>query len=131
MRFGNREGRATRTASLGVALLFACLAGHAQSTASSSAAANLPLPNGTGRLDPSMGTRSDQGYEEPQSFRVMRQKARRDEIKKQMEANATRLLRLTAELRNDLLTREPTEADGKRLDDIAKLAHAVREQMKQ
>ena len=48
-----------------------------------------------------------------------------------MEEHATRLLRLTAELKNDLQTREPTEADSKRLDEIAKLAHAVREQMKQ
>jgi hypothetical protein len=68
---------------------------------------------------------------EPQSLRVLRLNARRDEIKKRMEQNATRLLQLTAELRNDLQTREPTEADSKRLDEIAKLAHAVREQMKQ
>ena len=65
------------------------------------------------------------------SMRLLRQNARRDEMKKRMEQNAQRLLLLTAELRNDLQTREPTEADGKRLEEIARLAHAVREQMKQ
>lgn len=87
---------------------------------------------GIDRIDGANGTSSrDLRYDEPQNLRVMRQNARRDDIKKRMEENATRLLRLTAELRNDLQTREPTEADSKRLDEIAKLAHAVREQMKQ
>ena len=65
------------------------------------------------------------------SLRVSRLNAHRDEIKKRMEQNATRLMLLTAELRSDLQTREPTEADAKRLDEIVKLARAVREQMKQ
>ena len=94
--------------------------------------------------DPSNGGRP--GYNDPRStssfdtdvfrdndpsLRVTRMNARRDELKKRMQQNATRLLLLTAELHNDLETREPTEADGKRLEEIARLAHAVREQMKQ
>ena len=101
---------------------------------------------GTSVAPPPSSTSSSPGYTNPNVFsppsddpfregeaslRVLRQNARRDEIKKRMEQNATRLLQLTAELRNDLQTREATEADGKRLDEIARLAHAVREQMKQ
>ena len=57
--------------------------------------------------------------------------ARRTELKKHMSDNADRLLHLTRELEADLQQHEPTPADAKRLDEIAKLAHAVREQMKQ
>ena len=57
--------------------------------------------------------------------------ARRNEMKKHMSENAQRLLDLTRELETDLQQHEPTAADSKRLDDIAKLARAVRDQMRQ
>ena len=57
--------------------------------------------------------------------------ARREEAKKRMSENASRLLTLTRSLQADLQGREATEEDAKRLDEIAKLAHTVRDQMRQ
>lgn len=122
-----------------IALALSCMAmtGGAVSQNTSRGTPVIPpaIPSGSrpGASDPHVfppGLETDILRDDP-SIRVMRQNARRDDMKKRMEQNATRLLRLTAELRNDLQTREPTEADSKRLDEIAKLAHAVREQMKQ
>lgn len=57
--------------------------------------------------------------------------ARREEVKKRMSENAARLLSLTRGLQADLQSRPANEADGKRLDEIAKLARSVRDQMRQ
>jgi hypothetical protein len=123
------------TVRVALACLCICVAAtaHGQSSNSTRGTSSTvsPVPNGSGTYSGAGMPSVDQGYEEPKSFRILRQNARRDEIKRNMAENATRLLRLTAELRNELQTREPTEADSKRLDEIAKLAHAVREQMKQ
>jgi hypothetical protein len=122
-------------ARLALALLCVCVVATAHGQSSNSTrgtpSTNSPVPNGSGNYSGSGMPSVDSGYEEPTSLRIQRQNARRDDLKKHMAENATRLLRLTAELRNELQTREPTEADSKRLDEIAKLAHAVREQMKQ
>lgn len=48
-----------------------------------------------------------------------------------MVENAARLLVLTRDLQADLQSREANEADAKRLDEIAKLARTVRDQMRQ
>ncbi len=57
--------------------------------------------------------------------------SRREDLKRRMTENAARLLTLTHDLQAELEHREPTEADGKRLDEIAKLARTVRDQMRQ
>ena len=57
--------------------------------------------------------------------------ARREDLKKHMVDNAARLLMLTHDLQTELQSRPPTESDGKRLDEIAKLARTVRDQMRQ
>lgn len=57
--------------------------------------------------------------------------ARREDLKKHMVDNAARLLMLARDLQADLQSREPTEADAKRLEEIAKLARTVRDQMRQ
>lgn len=57
--------------------------------------------------------------------------ARREELKRRMVDTAARILMLTHDLETELETREPVEADAKRLDEIAKLARAVRDGMKQ
>ncbi|MGI4757787.1 MAG: hypothetical protein ACRYGF_13160 [Janthinobacterium lividum] len=48
-----------------------------------------------------------------------------------MVDNTARLLLLTRDLQADLQGREPTEADARRLDEIAKLARTVRDEMRQ
>ena len=133
MRSRTVNGEGASPSRIGLLLLCACCAclAHAQSSTRSTSPTITPVPDASGRIDSGSGMPSDQGYDMPQSLRILRQNARRDDMKRRMEQNATRLLQLTAELRNDLQTREPTEADGKRLDEIAKLAHSVREQMKQ
>ena len=60
---------------------------------------------------------------------------RRDEIrkldrKKRMVDSANRLLALTQQLRADLQGREATPEDQKRLDEIARLARQVKDQMR-
>ncbi len=57
--------------------------------------------------------------------------ARREDLKRRMVENAARLLVLTRDLQADLQSREANEADAKRLDEIAKLARTVRDQMRQ
>ena len=57
--------------------------------------------------------------------------ARREELHKRMVENASHLLALARELQEDLQSHGATESDGKRLDDIAKLARAVRDGMRQ
>lgn len=57
--------------------------------------------------------------------------ARREEMKRRMVDGAARLLLLTRDLQTDLQSREATDADAKRLDEIAKLARSVRDQMRQ
>lgn len=57
--------------------------------------------------------------------------ARREEAKRRMVDSAARLLMLTQDLQTDLQSRAPNEADAKRLDEIAKLARSVRDQMRQ
>ena len=141
MRFGTQtRGWKTLksvTPVLGCALVAAVAASSQRGTtvvnppvsASPNAAGNRP-----GYTDPNLFPSAgglDLLRGDDQGMRMLRQNARRDEIKKHMEQNATRLLLLSAELRADLQTREPTEADARRLEEIAKLAHTVREQMKQ
>lgn len=57
--------------------------------------------------------------------------ARREELHRRMVDNAARLVALTRELQEDVHLHEANEADAKRLDDISKLARAVRDQMRQ
>ena len=122
-----------------LALAMACVVSAGRATSQTgtrgapiSSQTSSPSGSSPGSTTPNVFSPADNDpFRDDPSLRVLRQNARRDDIKKRMEQNATRLLQLTAELRNDLQTREPTEADGKRLDEIARLAHAVREQMKQ
>ena len=57
--------------------------------------------------------------------------SRRDEMRRRMVENATRIVALTRQLQTELQSREPTADDSKRLDEIAKLARNVRYQMRQ
>ena len=59
-----------------------------------------------------------------------REDARKLERKKRMVDNANRLLQLTEQLRAELAAREATPEDAKRLDEIARLARAVKDQMR-
>ena len=59
-----------------------------------------------------------------------REDARKLERKKRMVDNANRLLELTQQLRAELAAREATPEDARRLDEIARLARAVRDQMR-
>ncbi len=77
------------------------------------------------------GDTSDYLYGVDPDFRHRMLTARRDEQKKRMMENASRLLEMTKQFDADLQGREPAQADVKRLDDIAKLARAVRDQMRQ
>lgn len=138
MRFGTHSGR-WLIKPVALALGWMALAGVLYSQSGSRGTPVVVPPANSsstrpGYTDPNVFSANmgrDLFRDDDPNMRVMRQNARRDDMKKRMEQNATRLLRLTAELRNDLQTREPTQDDGKRLDEIAKLAHAVREQMKQ
>ncbi len=95
-----------------------------------------PATSGGGRPGPgdptllSLPSSAEPFHEDPGMY-ALRVNARRDEAKKRMSQNAARLLQLTAQLQADLQRGEATEADSKRLDEIAKLAHAVRDQMRQ
>lgn len=57
--------------------------------------------------------------------------ARRQEAHNRMVDNANRLLMLTRELQESVHLHEPTASDARSLDDIAKLARAVRDGMRQ
>jgi hypothetical protein len=59
-----------------------------------------------------------------------RDAARKLERKKRMVDSANRLLQLTQQLRAELATREATPDDAKRLDEIARLARLVKDQMR-
>ncbi|SEB38460.1 hypothetical protein [Terriglobus roseus] len=59
-----------------------------------------------------------------------RDAARKLERKKRMVDSANRLLQLTQQLKTELATREATADDAKRLDEIAKLARLVKDQMR-
>lgn len=67
-------------------------------------------------LDPSMVHRRDE--------------TRKLDRKKRMVDSANRLLALTQQLRADLQGREATPEDQKRLDEIARLARQVKDQMR-
>lgn len=59
-----------------------------------------------------------------------RDETRKLERKKRMVDSANRLLALTQQLRADLQGREATPEDQKRLDEIARLARQVKDQMR-
>jgi len=59
-----------------------------------------------------------------------RDEARKLDRKRRMVDNANRLLALTQQLRADLQGREATPEDQKRLDEIARLARQVKDQMR-
>ncbi len=93
---------------------------------------DIPAGNTPINVGPKIaGDTSDYLYGVDPDFHHRMLTARRDEQKKRMMENASRLLEITRQLDNDLQGHEPTQADAKRLDDIAKLARAVRDQMRQ
>lgn len=99
-------------------------AGTGSSTSNSTSGRVGADPNGTrpfGTELPSMDA----------NFYHRQMVARREDMKKRMVDNAARLLTMTRDLQTDLQSREPVAADAKRLDDIAKLARSVRDQMRQ
>lgn len=57
--------------------------------------------------------------------------SRREEQHRRMLDNAAKLLTLTRELQESIHLHEPTAGDSRSLDEIAKLARAVRDQMRQ
>lgn len=57
--------------------------------------------------------------------------SRKLDRKRRMVDTANRLLALTKQLQDDLQGREATPEDGKRLDEIARLARQVKDQMRQ
>jgi hypothetical protein len=61
---------------------------------------------------------------------LRRERARKEERKKRMVDNANRLLELTRQLRAELATRETVPDDARRLDEIARLARLVKDQMR-
>lgn len=109
---------------LAVPLLFAVPPVRAQMTNST-----IPAPSAPGiRTNPSPYDRM--GSMDP-NLMHRQLVARREEARRRMVQNSERLLQLTEQLEADIRTHEPTAEDGKRLDDIAKLARAVRDQMRQ
>ena len=94
------------------------------------------IPSSSGRgTDPSgISNASPEMSMEPNFARETlqrREAARKVERKKRMVDSANRLLELTQQLRAELATREATPADEKRLDEIAKLARSVKDQMRE
>ena len=77
------------------------------------------------------GDASDYLYDLDPDLRHRMMVSRREEMKRRMVDNASRLLEMSRQLDADLQGHEPTQADARRLDDIAKLARAVRDQMRQ
>ncbi len=95
-------------------------------------APDLPVGNTPSSVGPKIaGDSSDYLYGVDPDIHHRMLTARRDELKRHMLENASRLLEMTRQLDADLQGHEPTQADLKRLDDIAKLARAVRDQMRQ
>ena len=91
-----------------------------------------PVGNPSGGTGPKIaGDTSDYLYGVDPDFRHRMLVSRREEMKRHMMENASRLLELSKQLDSDLQGHEPTQADVKRLDDIAKLARTVRDQMRQ
>lgn len=83
--------------------------------------ANAGLPRGT------MG---ENGIEMDPAMVHRRDETRKLDRKKRMVDSANRLLALTQQLRADLQGREATPEDQKRLDEIARLARQVKDQMR-
>jgi hypothetical protein len=87
-----------------------------------------------------VGSSTTRGSESPQDLTMSpefsretaarREAARKVERKKRMVDSANRLLALTQQLRAELATREATPDDAKRLDEIARLARLVKDQMR-
>ncbi len=117
-------------------LIVVCMAGRAGAqTGNSSSQSGTGYPLGTSsRALSSPSVNRTLGGEFPSvdpNFSHRQLVARREDLKKRMVENAARLLTLTHDLQTDLQSREATEADARRLDDIAKLARTIRDQMRQ
>ncbi len=127
-----------RCCHMAAALLLIAAAAGGQARSSGGNTSSYPSPSSTSTSSrstvdpntlPSRGMDFPDGLDPNFSHRQI--VARRDDLKKRMTDNATRLLALTRALQSDLQGREATEEDAKRLDEIAKLAHTVRDQMRQ
>ncbi len=92
-----------------------------------SSAGGPPAAPGT---DPSSSMDMPMGPEFTRDTMARREAARKLERKKRMVDSANRLLALTQQLRVELATREATPEDAKRLDEIARLARTVKDQMR-
>jgi hypothetical protein len=76
------------------------------------------------------GTTDEGGLELDPTMVHRREETRKLDRKKRMVDSANRLLALTQQLRADLQGREATPEDQKRLDEIARLARQVKDQMR-
>ncbi|AFL88283.1 hypothetical protein Terro_2363 [Terriglobus roseus DSM 18391] len=94
------------------------------------------IPNNGRGMDPSRPGNSTYPLDSsvspdfPKEIVTRREAARKLERKRRMVDSANRLLELTEQLRAQLATREATPEDAKRLDDIARLARSVKDQMR-
>lgn len=77
-----------------------------------------------------IGRTDDDGFAIDPSVMHRREEARKLERKKRMVDSANRLLVLSQQLQADLKGREATPDDQKKLDEIAKLARQVKDQMR-
>jgi len=76
------------------------------------------------------GNIDENGIEMDSAMVHRRDETRKLDRKKRMVDSANRLLALTQQLRADLQGREATPEDQKRLDEIARLARQVKDQMR-
>ena len=95
-----------------------------------------PNPYDSGSNDPFKTDRPRDGmnHDDDASAKFLEHRmieARKVDRKRRMVDTANRLLVLTKQLQNDLKGREPGPDDEKRLDEIARLARQVKDQMRQ
>ncbi len=97
---------------------------------------NTPTPTYNPTYNPvynpsqaSNGDRMDVPLPESRMSVAKREAFLKSEQHKHMLENTNRLLLLTQQFQAETHGRQLTAADGKRLDEIAKLAHTVRQQM--
>ncbi len=93
---------------------------------------DAPVGNQPTNVGPKIaGDSSGYLYDVDPDFRHRMLVARRDAVKQRMMNDAAKLLAMSKQLDEELQGHEPTQADLKRLDEIAKLARSVRDQMRQ
>ncbi|WP_198137498.1 hypothetical protein [Terriglobus sp. TAA 43] len=123
----------TKTVRLLLLASFVTLPAAAQSSSpnpSPTSGGRVPSGDSSSDIHMPLGTASDSDTGIDPALIRRREEARKLDRKKRMVDNANRLLALTQQLRADLQGREATPEDQKRLDEIARLARQVKDQMR-